>query len=126
MWPGLNNGFYVDAQVHMRQFAWEKRAPACSMGRSWQMNCDAPNSSLGPGIHADVTFTHTTYLNIVADHVLPFMAMVFPNAFGLFHQDKVPHNTANIVQGQFKKHDSVDMVQSYQASVRMYWKNKVL
>lgn len=124
MWPGLNNGFYVDAQVHMRQFAWEKRAPACSMGRSWQMNCDAPNSSLGPGIHVDVTFTHTTYLNIVADHVLPFMAMVFPNAFGRI---RCPTTLQILFRNSLKKkHDSVDIAQSYQASVRMYWKNQVL
>ena len=46
--------------------------------------------TLGPGIHVDVTLTRTTYLNIVADQVHPFMAMVFPDGSGLFQQDNAP------------------------------------
>ncbi|KAK3516884.1 hypothetical protein QTP70_028198 [Hemibagrus guttatus] len=42
---------------------------------------------LGPGIHADVTLSLITYLNIVADQVCPFMATVFPKGSGLFQQD---------------------------------------
>ena len=34
--------------------------------------------TLGSAIHVDVNLTRVTYLNIVADQVHPFMAMVFP------------------------------------------------
>ncbi len=57
--------------------------------------------TLGPGIHVDVTLTHTTYhLKIVADHIHPFMAIVFPDGSGLFQTDNVPRHTAKIVQEQ--------------------------
>lgn len=45
---------------------------------------------LGPGVYADFTLTHATYLNIVTDQIRPFMAMVFPNCSGLFQQDDAP------------------------------------
>ena len=46
--------------------------------------------TLGPAIHVDVPLTRTTYLSIVADHVLPFMETVFPDGSGLFQQDNAP------------------------------------
>ena len=39
----------------------------------WAMFCW---ETLGPAIHVDVNLTRVTYLNIVADQVHPFMAMV--------------------------------------------------
>ncbi|MCI4378051.1 hypothetical protein PGIGA_G00211420 [Pangasianodon gigas] len=57
-------------------------ASGCTMGRRqagrgsvmlWAMFCW---ETLGPGIHVDVTLTRTTYLNIAADDVHPFMATV--------------------------------------------------
>ena len=61
--------------------------------------------TLGPGIHVDVTLTCTTYLNIVADQVHPFMATVFPDGSGLFQQDNAPCHTTKIVQEWFEEHD---------------------
>ena len=46
--------------------------------------------TLGSGLHADVPLTHTTSLEIVADHVHPFMARVFLDGSGLFQQDNGP------------------------------------
>ena len=50
----------------------------------WAMLCW---ETLGPSIHEDVTLTHTTYQSPVADHVHPFMEMVFPDGCGLFRRD---------------------------------------
>ncbi len=66
----------------------EEMAPGCTMGRKqagkgslmlWVMCCW---ETLGVGIHMDVTLTRTTYLNIVADQVHPYMANVFPDGSG--------------------------------------------
>ncbi|KAF7654794.1 hypothetical protein LDENG_00064660, partial [Lucifuga dentata] len=43
--------------------------------------------NLGSCIYVDVTLTCTTYLNIVANQVHTFMAMVFPDGSGLFQRD---------------------------------------
>ncbi|MCI4393629.1 hypothetical protein PGIGA_G00159810 [Pangasianodon gigas] len=86
-------------------------ARGCTMGRRqvsggsvilWAMFC---LETLGPGIHVDVTFTCTTFLNIATDQVHPFMATVFPNDSGLFQQDNAPCHTAKIVQEWFEEHD---------------------
>lgn len=34
--------------------------------------------TVGPGIYVDVTLSHITYLNTVADKIHPFMVTVFP------------------------------------------------
>ena len=46
----------------------------------WAMFCW---ETLGPAIHVDVNLTRVTHLNIVADQVHRFMAMVFPDGSGL-------------------------------------------
>lgn len=61
----------------------------------WRMSC------WKPGINADIT-----YLNIVADHVQPFMAMVVPDVTSLLQQDNAPSYTAWIVQEWFEEHDN--------------------
>ncbi|XP_053480566.1 intraflagellar transport protein 122 homolog isoform X3 [Ictalurus furcatus] len=68
----------------------------------WAMFC---LESLGPGIYVDVTLTRTTYQNIAADQVHPFMATVFPNSSGLFQLDNALCYTAYIVQEWFEEHD---------------------
>ena len=60
--------------------------------------------ALGLGIHVDVNLTRATNLNIIADKVHPFMAMVFPNGSGLFQKDKASCHTAQIVREWFEKH----------------------
>lgn len=40
--------------------------------------------TLGPDIHMDVTLTCSTYRNMVANKVYPFMGKVFYNGIGLF------------------------------------------
>ena len=69
--------------------------------------------TLGPAIHVDVNVTRVTYLNIVADQVHPFTAMVFPDGSGLFQQDNAPCHTAHIVREWFEEHYEVFMV--------LYW-----
>lgn len=49
------------------------------------------------------TLAHTINLNIVVDHVHPFMTTVFPNS--LFQHDHVPCHTAELVQEWFREHD---------------------
>ncbi len=68
----------------------------------WAMFCW---ETLGPGIHVDVTLTRTTYLNIVADQVHPFMTMVFPDGSSVFQQNNAPCHMAEIVQKWFEEHD---------------------
>ena len=70
----------------------------------WAMFCW---ETLGPAIHVDVSLTRVTYLNIVADQVHPFMAMVFPDGSGLFQQDNAPCHTAHIVRECFEEHYEV-------------------
>ena len=60
----------------------------------WAMFCW---ETLGPGIHVDVTLICTTYLNIVADQVHPFMATVFPHGSELFQQDNAPLHFSGMV-----------------------------
>ncbi|KAK3554948.1 hypothetical protein QTP86_001871 [Hemibagrus guttatus] len=62
--------------------------------------------TLGVAIHVDVTLTRTTYLNIVEDHVYPFLETVFPDACGLFQQDNAPCHKAKMVQEWFDEHDN--------------------
>ena len=54
----------------------------------------------------DVTLTCTTYLSTVADHVHPFMEMVFPDGCGLFQQDDAPCHKAKMVQEWFEQHNN--------------------
>ena len=61
----------------------------------------------GPAIHVDINLTRVTSLNIAADQVHPFMAMVFPDGSGLFQQDNAPCHTTHIVQEWFEEHDAV-------------------
>lgn len=55
---------------------------------------------LEPVIYVDVTFTHTTYLSIVANHVHPAMDIVLPDGCGLFQQDDVLSHKAKMIQQQ--------------------------
>ena len=61
---------------------------------------------MGPAIHVDVTLTRTTYLSIVADHVHPFMEMVFLDGCGLFQQVNAPCHKAKKVQEWFEEHNN--------------------
>ena len=70
----------------------------------WEMFCW---ETLGPAIHVDVNLTCVTYLNIIAEQVHPFRAMVFPDASGLFQEDNAPCHIAHIVQEWFEEHDEV-------------------
>ena len=80
----------------------------------WAMFCW---ETLGPAIHVDVNLTRVTSLNIVADQIHPFMAMVFPDGCGLFQQDNAPCPTAHIVQQWLKEHDAG--LQILQISIRL-------
>ena len=80
----------VDSWVLVHHFPVEETTPGCTMGRGqagggsvmcWAMFC---RETLGPGIHADVTLTGTTYLNIVSDQVYPLMRTAFHDGSLLF------------------------------------------
>ena len=70
----------------------------------WEMFCW---ETLGPAIYVGVNLTRVTSLNIVADQVHPFMAMVFPDGSDLFQQDNAPCHTAHIVWEWFEEHVGV-------------------
>ncbi|KAK3505622.1 hypothetical protein QTP70_021284 [Hemibagrus guttatus] len=52
----------------------------------------------------DVALTHSTYLNIVSDHVHPFMETLFPDGCGLFEQDSAPCHKVKMVHEWFYEH----------------------
>lgn len=54
---------------------------ACEGSEIWAMFCW---ENFGLDIHVDVTLIRTTYLNIAAEQVHPFMLTVFPNHSGIF------------------------------------------
>ncbi len=75
--PGLIKHFLldqVDGRVHVRYLPGEVMAVGCTKGRRptgrvsvmiWTILCC---ETLGPGIHVDVTLTHSTYLKIVLNN----------------------------------------------------------
>jgi len=48
----------------------------------------------------------TAYLNIVSDHVHPFMAIMYPSSDGYFQQDNAPCHKAQISSNWFLEHDN--------------------
>ncbi len=48
----------------------------------------------------------TAYLNIVADHVHPFMTTVYTSSDGYFQQDNAPCHKAQIISDWFLEHDN--------------------
>lgn len=63
----------------------------------WTMIC---LEILNPAIHVDVTFTCTTYLSIVADHVYPVTETVFADGRGLFQLNNVLCHKAKMHSNQ--------------------------
>ena len=102
-WPGLmNHVFFYNMWLAKCVCVM---AAGCTVGRRqagggsvmlWAIFCW---ETLGPGIHVDVTWTRTTYLNIVADHVHPVMARVFPDGRGLSQQGNALCHTAQSCSG---------------------------
>ncbi|XP_067308382.1 transmembrane inner ear expressed protein isoform X1 [Pseudorasbora parva] len=81
---------HVDGRV--RRLPGKHMAPGCTMARRQPDGGSVmPRGmfcweTLGPAIHVDFTLTCTIYLRIVADHLHPFVEMVFPDGCGLFQQ----------------------------------------
>ena len=103
---------HVNGSVLVRRLPGEVMSPGCTVGRRqagggsvmlWEMFC---LETLGPAIHVDINLTRVNDLNIIADQVHPFMAMVFPDGSGLFQQDNAPCHTAHVVWQWFEEHDS--------------------
>ena len=95
----------------------KEMAAGCTMGRR-QAGRDSVMfcwETLSPGLHVAVAWTRATYLNIVADHIHPLTATVFPGS-GLFQQDRVPWLTAKMVQEWFKEHDKEFRVLTWPAN----------
>ena len=88
----------------------EHMAPGCTMERRqaggssvmlWAIFCW---ETLDPAIHVDVTFSGATYVSIVADHLWPFMEMVFPDGSGIYQQNNSPCYKAKMIQELFEEH----------------------
>ncbi len=62
---------------------WEEKQVGEGSLMLWAMFCW---ETLGAGIHENVTLTRTTDLNIVADHIHHFIAVVFLEDSALFQQ----------------------------------------
>ncbi len=61
--------------------------------------------TLGPLVPIEHCLNATAYLNIVADHVHPFMTTVYPSSAGYFQQDNAPCHKAQIISDWFLEHD---------------------
>ena len=93
---------HVDGHVRVCRLPREVMAQGCNVGRRqagggsvmlWAMFCW---ETLCPAIYVDANLIRVTDLNIVADQVHPFMAMVFPDGSDRFQQDNAPCHTAHI------------------------------
>ncbi len=62
--------------------------------------------TLGPLVPIEHRLNDTAYLNIVYDHVHPFMTTVYPTSDGYFQQDNAPCHKAQIISDWFLEHDN--------------------
>lgn len=63
---------------------------------SWQ--------SLGPFIIVEGTMDQQKYASVLADHVHPYMQIVFPQQDGIYQQDNATCHTARSVRAWFEEH----------------------
>ncbi|KAK3558608.1 hypothetical protein QTP86_021665 [Hemibagrus guttatus] len=103
---------HVDGRMCVPLLPGEHLAPGCIMGRrragggSVLLRSMFRWETLGPAVHVDVTVTRSNYLNIVTDHVHPFMETLFPDGCGLFQQDNAPCHKAEMLQEWFDEHNN--------------------
>lgn len=93
----------ADGRVRVRRLSGDAAEPRCGTGSCvtlWAMFCW---ETLGPALQVEDTETHTSYRDILANQVHPFMAAVFPDGSGLFQQDF--NHTADVVQDWFQEHE---------------------
>ncbi len=62
--------------------------------------------TLGPVVPIEHRLNATAYLNIVADHVQPFMTTVYPSLDGYLPQGNAPCHKAQIISDWFLEHDN--------------------
>ncbi len=62
--------------------------------------------TLGSLVPIEHCLNATVYLNIVTDHVHPFMTTVYPSSDGYFQQDNPPYHIAQIISDWFLEHDN--------------------
>ena len=90
----------VDGRVRVRRLPGEHMAPRCTIvGRQangGSVMLWAIFFNLGSCHPCGCYFNRTTYLNIVANPVHPFMETVFPDGCGLFQQDNGVITAVNI------------------------------
>ncbi len=60
--------------------------------------------TLGPLVPIEHRLNTTAYLNIVYDHVHPFMTTVYPSSDGYFQQDNAQCHKAQIISDWFLEH----------------------
>ncbi len=66
--------------------------------------------TLGPLVPVEHCLNATASLNIVADHVHPFMTTVYPSSDDHFQQDNAPCHKDQIISDWFLEHDGDMMV----------------
>ncbi len=62
--------------------------------------------TLCPLVPIEHLLNTTAYLSVVADHVYPLMATVYPSSDGYFQQDNAPCHKAQIISDWFLEHDN--------------------
>ncbi len=65
-----------------------------------------PWHTLVPLVPIEHRLNATSYLSIVADHVHPFMTIVYPSSDGYFQQHNAPCHKAQIISDWFLEHDN--------------------
>lgn len=95
---------HVNGGVHERRLAGEGIVPRCTIGIMqagrgsmilWVM---LYWGTMDPAIHEVVTFTRTTFLNVVTDQVNPFMETKFHDGSCLFQECNLQNRRVLVAQ----------------------------
>ncbi|GFY09066.1 DDE_3 domain-containing protein [Trichonephila clavipes] len=73
---------------------------------SWRRLCYGMGRDIGSLIRLDMTLTGDRYVNILSNHLHPFMSIVHSDGLGEFQRDNVKPHTSRITTEEFLKHSS--------------------
>ncbi len=109
-WSDESRFLLRDSDVRVRIWGKEHESmdPKHGSGSCWCWWCNGDIfwDTLGPLVPIDYCLNATVYLNIVADHVHPFMTTVYTSSDGYFQQDNAPCHKAQIISDWFLEHDN--------------------